>query len=161
MKTSKDTIALIVAMFSLAISGFSLYQTSHHDKISLKPLLNFVEEPDDSDPQVGLLLENEGLGPAIIKSVDIFIDRKPVKDWEQAVNYCKIKNSDAVAWTTIEKNEAIKEGKTIALFYRRTKNKNGLNSFLDCLDEHLEVLISYCSFDDECWKKCFNLDHCN
>jgi hypothetical protein len=160
MKIDKDTLSLSVAILSFALSSFAIYQTSYHDKISIKPVLGFFENPDDSLPEVGITVENDGLGPAIIQSVDIFVDHTKVKDWQQAVDYCHIKNPDEADWYELEKGDPIRVSQSIPLFFRPTKNRVGLDSFVECIDKHLGVFITYDSLDGEHFTKCSAEGHC-
>ena len=70
--------SLLVAVSSLGLTVYAGYWTRYHNRLSLTPRLYFFPERTDQDPQVGLLLSNSGLGPALIRSWTVSVDDKPV-----------------------------------------------------------------------------------
>src|SRR5437016_3882844 len=110
MKNDKDNFSRFLAIVSIILSTIALYQTSHHDSMSLMPLLDFNNNTEDRDSEIGLSIENEGLGPAIIKSIGIFVDNKQVKNWEEATEACHLKNPEEVVWYELDKGNSIKVG---------------------------------------------------
>src|SRR5216684_3009847 len=162
--TRSDLIAsasAFVAAFALVFSGLQWWESREQGKLSVKPLVNFYIQDDDADPKakVGLAVENNGPGPAIIKSVNYFVDRKPVKNPEEALRYGKL-NPDHDHGDEFEEDDALASGRTTWLIDYQTKDKKEMARFIEFLDEHLAAEISYCSIKDECTKKCSDKGRC-
>jgi hypothetical protein len=60
---------LIVAILALVTAVLSAYATRVHNRLSVKPLLNI--SLDFSEGKVGLKVKNCGVGPAIIKTIQV------------------------------------------------------------------------------------------
>jgi len=140
--------ALIISMF---VSAYQAYETRHHDGLSMRPMLTFYYNTDD-EPVVGLSLENDGLGPAILKSIVIYVNRVPVKDWDKAIDDGKI-NNDYVHETDFDKNDVLPAGRSEFVLSYLTKDRKGLKRFMEFVDKHLAVSINYCSINGECQTK--------
>jgi len=60
-------------------------QTVKHDRAAVQPLLTFADEQGNMD--TGLYLRSVGVGPALIKTFEIYIDGKPVPNDGEAKIY--------------------------------------------------------------------------
>ena len=74
MKTEKiqSLIAILVAILALAISIWQGFEERKHNRLSVKPLLNF--ETVSHNQTKSIRLSNDGLGPAIIKGFYVYLD---------------------------------------------------------------------------------------
>lgn len=156
----KDNKAFWVSLVSLLFSGAALYvaasqayYTRKHDSLMVRPLLDFAYQPDDIDPTVGISVENVGLGPARISTVKYFVDRVPMKDWDEVIDRGKLK-SDLIATWELDKSDTLKVGEAVWLISRDTRNKAELKKFADFVNDHVAVQIVYCSLDNECRTEC-------
>lgn len=72
-------VAILVAIAAIAVSIWQGMETRKHNRLSVKPKLQFIFR---ADPQgdASIILTNDGLGPATIKNFDILLDGKPVSD---------------------------------------------------------------------------------
>ena len=75
--------SLAVSIVAISISGYAVFDTHQNYKRMVKPLLTFTTDVDGLRPDVGLSVRNAGLGPAIFEDVKIYVDRKPLRSWEQ------------------------------------------------------------------------------
>jgi len=151
---SVSWIALGISSLALCISAFQAWQTRRHDRLSVRPLIDFTYEVDGRERNVGLAMENVGLGPAVIRSITIYVDRKAVKDWYEAADYGNFKEHDLLKTFELDKDSVLKIGETMLLFGRDTRNKMDLDRFIDFVDQRLAVSITFCSIDDECQTRC-------
>ncbi|HWK47047.1 MAG TPA: hypothetical protein VNT30_20160 [Stellaceae bacterium] len=162
--TTSDIISSVsatVTVFAVVFAGLQWIDARQQGNLSMKPLVNFYIQDDDTDPKakVGLAIENNGPGPAIIKSVSYFVDRKPVKDADEALRYGKL-NPDHDHGDQFDDDDALASGRIIWLIDYQTKDKKEMARFIDFLDEHLALEISYCSVKDECARKCSDKRRC-
>jgi hypothetical protein len=160
-------------LISVAVAAFTWLQwrEMHNDWLfKVKPHVDFDAEDDPDLPPVGLELSNGGPGPALIKSVRWYVDRKPVRDSAEALEYGKI-NSDIVAYIEFDPDDTLAVGDKVWLMqYRKPhggkkkgsqKDEKDLNDFLDFIDYHVAVKVHYCTVtEDPCWDKCSTKDRC-
>ena len=151
-----SSFAICVSLTALAVSIFQAYNTHQHDKLMVRPIIRFDSQRDDDLPEVGLKIENVGFGPAIITDFKIFVNRIPVKDWDEAADHCKISQSDKhISFQEEYKTgDIISEKKSQFIFSQFTKYKGGLKDVIDCLEQHLGVSVSYCPVDSTDPKDC-------
>ncbi len=72
-------LAAIVSFISLSISIKGFYESKKHNEAILRPKLDFSSQITPKFNYATVSLINKGLGPAIIKSFDFYIDEKHVK----------------------------------------------------------------------------------
>jgi hypothetical protein len=75
-------LSLIVSFTAAGFSGLQWYEGRDQLLLSTKPHVDF--DPDGLPVEIAVT--NAGPGPAIIKSVVFYVDRKPVTDAEDAGN---------------------------------------------------------------------------
>jgi hypothetical protein len=120
-------------------------------------------EDDPDVPPFGIRIENAGPGPARIKSVNWFVDRKPVGDVEKAVDIEKLVN---VNFVEFDENDTLGVGAKEQLleFSHKTRGSHDdkdLDKFIDILDSHLAVEVEFCPvLGSECSKKCSTKGWC-
>jgi hypothetical protein len=73
----------------------------------MKPSVNFTNEDDIDEGAVGISIDNAGPGPAKIKSVTYFIDKKPVGDVEKATDFA---NLDDVHFLELDEGDTLGVG---------------------------------------------------
>jgi hypothetical protein len=90
--------AFLISLISLAISIKALFATKDHNRLSVRPYINIIHEKSASYEKqqqtlVGTLtivLINNGIGPAIVESLDLFVDGQRImarddQKWEYAL----------------------------------------------------------------------------
>jgi len=84
-------IALAISFVAAVFAGLEWYDNhiarldSHNQLVwSMKPSITFTTG-DVDDKSVGVRLENAGPGIAVIKSISYFVDRRSLKDADEAV----------------------------------------------------------------------------
>jgi hypothetical protein len=102
---------------------------------------------------------NGGPGPAVVKNVTYYVDRKPVRDEDEAIAYGKL-NANLVRWRQLEPEDTLAVNEHYWLFYRSSKNKKDLDRFVDFVDRHLAIQIRFCSMNGVRETKCSTKDRC-
>jgi hypothetical protein len=111
-------IAIIVAIIAFVALGVTLWQLwvqRKHNRKSVMPYLVFNRITNYDSPQIIIELKNIGLGPAIIKDVSYYIDKKIIKtsdmcNWSNFLKKVGIYPLDVVENTL--SNYAISTGDT-------------------------------------------------
>jgi len=176
MTTSRrDLSEAVVSFFVISTAVAALYlswsqvQVSReHNRLSTQPLLNVYPTTDESDDEagedeLGVYVENKGLGPALVKSVVYFLDKKQYVPRGQAAALEEIgdlaKSSGIVKYRKTEEiapGNYIKEGNTIDLLTAETKNVLKRDQWAAFLENRFGVAIRYCSIYDICKTHCYN-----
>lgn len=90
METVTAIATIFIALLALSVSIWHGVVTRRHNRLSLRPHLCLLVELSEGPPEMGIFLENNGLGPAIIKSIAITIDGNKIDDDD---NYCGLDNT--------------------------------------------------------------------
>lgn len=133
--------------------------------LAVKPSVDFYIGDDPDSPPVGIEVENAGPGPAIVKSVKFYVDRKPVQDAEDAgKTYAKLTTAE-LGYTDLEPDDALAVNEKQWLIEFRTPRsgrdvRKDMERFADFIDQNLAVEITFCSIRGDCWTRCSAKDRC-
>jgi hypothetical protein len=166
---SKRVLTIFLPAIAITISLIALYFSWQQSRdlhnqllLSMKPSLNFMTAEDADDPPVGISIANAGPGPAIIKSVTWFVDRKPFSDVNQAMNLESLADVHSLE---LQQGDTLGVGETEWLV-KYTKKPHGkqeeteLNDFIDKID-HTAVEVEFCPvIGTSCGKKCSTKGWC-
>jgi len=154
---------LISALISAFFSGLQ-YQDAHDQlRFATKPSVDFDVEDEPSAPPMGIAIENGGPGPATIKSISIYVDRKPVKDWKEATDIAKINANHTMHFDfDLDDTLAVNEKDwLIQLKHSANVNPNESNEFANFIDDRVGIEVFYCSKLGECGSKCSTNGRCS
>lgn len=152
-------LPLSIALLAAGFSGLQWYEAHQHKRLQIRPLLNFYIQDDETDKIVGMRIDNNGPGTAVIKRITYFVDHRSMADAYEALSHSKL-NPDLNHGIEFEEGDALGGGQTAWLFDYRTKDNKDKARFSEFLNEHLTAEVTYCSVDDECWKKCSRRGYC-
>lgn len=154
----------IVFSFSTAIFvGFQAWYANNQLLFTTKPLINFDVEEDPKEPPLGIVIANDGMGPAIIKSLTYYVDKKQIGNWEDVEKYSKIDENKIIYYDLEEDYSMAANSKFWLIKYKKggKENSDEIDRFVDFLDQHIAVKTTYCSAHNDCWTKCSTKNHCN
>lgn len=153
--------AIIVAIFAFITSVCQAYFTRRHNKLSVKPILsvefNLAYKNDDD---FGISLKNNGIGPAILKDLKVFVEGKLASNfsrdnWEKVFELIQIpKNWEPlISCTTIKPDYSISAGdkKQLLKINKKGLETNTLEDMRNFLKK-LKIQITYESIYGEQWK---------
>jgi len=151
-KISTDTViaccATFIALCALSVSIWQCIETRRHNKLSVRPYLSIRVMISKQAPYMGIQIENNGIGPAIIKKCILFIDKTPfVIDTNEA--FVKV-FTDAqifdkkISFLTLMDGTVIKEGQSVSFISYPEENQtdDGMKKFKERLS-HLRIKIIY------------------
>jgi hypothetical protein len=161
-------VAIYGAVLSTVVFLDQRYEARNQLVLSTKPHVDFDIEDDPDEPPVGIAIKNGGPGPATIKSVIFFVDRKTVRDADEvAKSYAKL-NETEYSYSEFDPDDTLAAGETLWLIQYRKPRKEKLNQqklekFSDFIDQHLAIKVTFCSTvrEDLCWHKCSTKDWCD
>ena len=80
-----DSYALmIIALSALIVSIWQVNQQQKHDRISVRPYLDWVQSMDN-DGYIVVELKNKGFGPAFFKKGELEVGTLAFKNWQQGL----------------------------------------------------------------------------
>jgi len=74
--------SVIIALVALFISIWHAHTTRQHNRLSVRPCLNFHKVVTREPPKAAIFLTNNGVGPAFIKEFRVYIDGKLQDDFK-------------------------------------------------------------------------------
>lgn len=109
--------------------------------------MSFESNEDPDDPLVGIKIENAGPGVARLKDFTYYVDRKPVGDIEDAIDFGKL---EEVGYFEFNDDDTLAVGQQQWLLHMGTKGKGKVEEkrrkdFFDFIDHHLGIEVQVCS----------------
>jgi hypothetical protein len=136
-------IASLIGAFALVVSAYTAYLQRTQVRAQVWPYLMLASY--DSENSVKLL--NKGVGPAIVRSVRVTVDRKPRRTWREVTTALGFERIP-LRTSTISDN-VISGGEVVPMLvfndadtYHRFRTQSRGRSAVE---------ICYCSTLDECW----------
>jgi hypothetical protein len=136
-------IAAFVGLLALCVSGYTAYIQRQQVRAQVWPYL----EPGLSGSKREVILFNKGVGPAIVRSVQIYVDGKPQRNWDRVYAALGLKLAQRPPYSTIN-NIVISPNDHIdqVVF----QNVDDFNLYSKQVDR-VEKRLCYCSTLNECW----------
>ncbi len=136
-------IAASVGLLALFVSAYTAYIQHQQVRAQVWPYL----EAGNDDGNQAVYVYNKGVGPAIVKSAQIFVDGKPQTSWVQVLAALGLPSHDYVQSTL---NPAVlSAGEQVRAFGLRDKDR--WLAFRSAAVDHMTMNICFCSTLDECW----------
>ena len=150
---STDTfIALcvaIIALCALSVSIWQCFETRKHNKLSVRPCLSLRVMISRQAPYMGIQIENNGIGPAVIKKCTVYVDKMPFtvdsyEDWVKAGTAARI-FSKKISFLTLPEGTVIKEGQGVSLiaYPKENQTEEGIKNIEEVLAYHLRAKVTY------------------
>lgn len=111
-----------VALAALGVAVWEAHTSRDHARRSVRPLL--VLERHWVEPNVKILVRNAGVGPAVLKRSDYFVDNRLVRDQGSgalaaALNEVQVPNVPTTVWS-LAGTSALTAGDEIPIFQVRS-----------------------------------------
>jgi len=136
-------IAALIGVLALLVSGYTAYVQRQQVRAQVWPYLMTANYDNES----AIKLLNKGVGPAIVKSMRVWVDGKPQHGWRQVTTALGLERVP-LRTSTITDN-VISGGEVVPMLvfgdadvYHRFRNESASRSGME---------ICYCSTLDDCW----------
>lgn len=144
-------IASLIGFLALLVAGYTAYLQRYTADVQTKQVQAQVWpwlEAENNDNEASIEVVNKGVGPAIVRSAQIFVDDKPQPDWQHV-----FKALDAVphrySQQTLNPN-VLTPGEKVALV--QFADKEDYRRFRAAAVDRIALIsICYCSTLDDCW----------
>ena len=136
-------IASLVGLLALLVAGYTAYVQRQQVRAQVWPYLIIGND----DLSQSLTVENKGVGPAIVRSVQVWIDGKPQPDWSHVVAALGMEPRH-FSQTTVNR-DVLSPGEELQAIH--FPDKDLWQRFHDAAFGRMAMDVCFCSTLDECW----------
>lgn len=137
-------VALIVGVVAMIISAYTAYVQRSQARLSAWPHLTLFW----SDPGNHMSVANKGVGPAIIKRVDLTLDDQPLRTWDELLTRALGPGKHDHGWSSVDGSVLTATETVDAL----TVGSDAEFKTLLNMRGRINLRICYCSVYDDCWQ---------
>ena len=142
-----DALAAVLAagigFLALVVSGYTAYIQRQQVRAQVWPYL--IAGNDDGNQSV--FVYNKGVGPAIVKSAQVFIDGKPQPDWAHALAALGLPSQGYVQ-STLNPN-VVSPGEQVRIIH--VPDEGRWRAFREAAVGRMTLDVCFCSTLDDCW----------
>ena len=136
-------IAALVGLLALGVSGYTAYIQRQQVRAQVWPYL----EPGMSGSRRQITLYNKGVGPAIIRSVQVLVDGKPQRNWPAVFGALGIDFGHHIPYSTINGVVVPANDHVDQLLF---PTRDEFNLFAHQVNR-VVLKVCYCSSLGDCW----------
>ena len=136
-------IAACVGLLALVVSGYTAWIQRQQVRAQVWPFL----EAGNDDGNQAIFVYNKGVGPAIVKSAQIFVDGKPQTSWAHVLSALGVPPHDYIQSTL--NPDVISAGEQVRVI--KFPDKERWQAFRTGAVDHMTMDICFCSTLDDCW----------
>lgn len=137
-------VALAVGVLAMVISAYTAYVQRNQARLSAWPhLMVFWSEPGNH-----VVVANKGVGPALVKRVDLTLDGAPVRNWEELLTRALGPGKHDYGWSSID-DAVLTAAETNPVL---TVGDDAQYKALIQMRGRIDMQICYCSVYDDCWR---------
>ncbi len=148
------TIASLVGLLALLVSAYTAYIQRQQVRAQVWPFLTRAwVDPTGLDPKSSdetphkLAIFNKGVGPAIVRSVQVSIDGKPQRTWQGVFDALAL-SSEKFGFSSLNGN-VMSPGETLPVLV--FSDQAAATRFRQSMSVRGRINICYCSTLGECW----------
>jgi hypothetical protein len=136
-------IAALIGLLALGVSAYTANLQRQQVRAQVWPYL--LVGSDDGNQAI--YVYNKGVGPAIVKSAQVFVDGKPQVDWTHVLAALGMPSQGFVQ-STINPN-VLSPAEEVRII--KIPDEGRWRSFRDATVDRVKLDICYCSTLGECW----------
>ena len=148
----------LVALSALCVSAYQTYIMRQQLKAGAWPYV--LQQNTGGPTNYAWQVKNLGLGPALVRSMTVRVDGRPVHNWREFVTAAeRLDSAGAEAWreqrvttmvtSSIRPGTVLLAGSTTELI--RVTGTVGVDLRRLLNDDRVRVRVCYCSLYDDCW----------
>ena len=146
-------IAALIGLLSLVVAGYTAYVQRYTANVQMEQVRAQVWPwlvAGNNDNERSVEVYNKGVGPAIVRSAQIWIDGKSQPDWNHVLDALGVAKPRTYSESTIYPG-VVSAGETVRIIkfaedeaYQRFRTA--------AIQKHMTIAICYCSTLGECWR---------
>lgn len=139
--------ATIIAIVALATAVYQARLSRDQAKAAVWP---YLIQGNSGNEGYSRIVQNVGLGPAIIRGFEVLVDDKPAKNWPEVARMLGIRPSfRGSSSTTLRAGMVAPTGSTIQLVH--LPDSSDMRMMFGALGR-LDTWVCYCSLYGDCWE---------
>lgn len=155
MRVRPATVAMITAVAAIVLGVWDSMQNRRHNRLSVAPYLDcsYTMLATRDATAFAIIVSNEGIGPAIVRSVDITMPADlgggSFNEWGPPVAALRERGIEVLSYWDFEPGEALGVQTTQELLQARVADADGSDGLLGQLAD-IRVTVTYASiYGDE------------
>ncbi len=146
-------IAAMIGLLSLVVAGYTAWVQRLTANIQAEQVRAQVWPwllAGNNDLKNSIEVYNKGVGPAIVRSAQMWVDGKPQADWNHLLDALGVAKPRTYSESTIYPN-VLSAGETVSIIkfaegevYQRFRSA--------AVQKHLTIAVCFCSTLGECWR---------
>jgi hypothetical protein len=137
-------VASLIGLMALVVSGYTAYVQRQQVRAQVWPYLMVGY----ADIERARIVFNKGVGPALVRSVQVFVDGKPQPDWAHVMSALGLSDKISYQQSTLANNVLSANEKLEILV---VVDQDGYRAFREQSVHRASTRICYCSTLDDCW----------
>jgi len=137
-------VASLIGLMALIVSGYTAYVQRQQVRAQVWPYL-LVAYADNDHARIVL---NKGVGPAIVRSVQMLVDGKPQPDWEHVLGALGGSGKTSITQSTLSGN-VLTAGEKLEVMSMH--DEDSYRHFREESLHRASTRICYCSTLEDCW----------
>jgi hypothetical protein len=164
LSNSLPLIAVVISLVALMFTALQWRESHNLLLLSMRPSVDLEIAEDTEDLPVGIDIQNSGPGPAIIKSITYYSDKKFIGDIDKLSSYTDL---SGVSTYDIEEGDTIAVGERHFLVSIKSKpngkdEQKTMDDFIELIHGHLAVEVRFCPvLPGDCYTKCSTKGWCS
>lgn len=139
-------IAALIGLLALCVSGYTAWIQRQQVRAQVWPWLL----AGNNDNQNSVEVYNKGVGPAIVRSAQLWVDGKPQPDWNHLLDALGVAKPRTYSESTVYPN-VLSSGETVSII--KFTDKDAYQRFrAAAIQKHMTIAICFCSTLGECWR---------
>ena len=145
-------IASLVGFLALLVAGYTAYIARYTATVQMEQVRAQVWpwlEAGNNDNTNAIEVYNKGVGPAIVRSAQVWVDGKSQTDWNHVLDALGVSKPRTYSESTIYPG-VVSAGATVPII--KFPEGGAYQQFrAAAIQKHLTIAICYCSSLGECW----------
>jgi len=137
-------VASLIGLMALVVSGYTAYVQRQQVRAQVWPYLMIGY----ADVERARIVFNKGVGPALIRSVQVLVDGKPQPDWTHVMTALGLSDKISLQQSTLANNVLSANEKLDILI---VADEESYRAFREQSVHRASTRICYCSTLEDCW----------
>ncbi len=141
--------AIVAAIAAVAVAVYEARIGREHQKVSVWPYLNQFNTLAPGLPYTRNI-QNVGIGPALVRSVQVRVDGRPVQRWSEIVRALTGREAPDLIYSSLHRGSVILPGSTLELL-RLPPGETATRFWQAVQTDRFSMRVCYCSLYQDCW----------
>ncbi|MCB1583230.1 MAG: hypothetical protein KDI92_09220 [Xanthomonadales bacterium] len=139
--------AVVIGLVAVIIGAYQAKVASDQRAASVWPYVQ-ISRYSIQDEKYGFNIVNKGVGPAIIKQMDVYVDNKPYPNWSGALHAMLNEKIDIPSIYSSTNKSVIAVNESINMVDLQSPT---IISKIQSKPDNVIIKVCYCSIFDDCW----------